>query len=94
MEKNKWTRNQIILLVTAIIAILALIPQYVTLLQIKHQQVAMNQDLNEIKAKSGIFDILSADNASIPYIKVGNATLYYNGSCFVSTGDTSTLYIC
>ena len=55
----------------------------------KRKYELRNIDLNEIKAKSGIFDLLSADNASIPYLKVGNATLYYNGSCFVSAGDTS-----
>ncbi|MCK5233303.1 MAG: hypothetical protein KAJ91_00645 [Candidatus Aenigmarchaeota archaeon] len=94
MGKNKWTRNQKILLVGIILTFIGLVINTLFLIQTSDQQIIINQNLNELNAKVGSFEVLSANNASIPYLNIGNATLFYNGSCLVSIVDTSTLNIC
>ena len=94
MVNHDWSRNQKILLGGLILTFIGLAINTSFLIKTSNQQIIINQDLNEIKAKVGAFDVLSANNASINYIKVGNATMYYDGSCLVSEGDTATLNIC
>lgn len=62
MNKNKWTRNQIILLVGLIISILGLAINSYFLYKTSGQQLIINQNFNELKAKIGEFDQLVSNN--------------------------------
>ncbi len=102
MEKNnKWSRNQkiqrgmlILNFIGLIATIIGLIITAIFLIKTSSQQIIIKQNVDEIESKLGSFYELSANNASIQHITVGNATLWYNGSCFITKVNNSALNIC
>lgn len=72
--KNKWTRNQLILLGGLILSLIGLIVNFLYLQQISEQQVILRQNLDEINATNGTFKYLKVDNldAKINFTQIVN----------------------
>ncbi len=81
MAENKWSRNQKILLITLIITIIGVIINSILILKTNNQQIILNQDLNEIKAKLGSFENLDTYvlNITCPKGTVSNGSVWEGG---------------
>ena len=84
--KNKELREWI----NTFIEILILIVMIFGLVQINN----LNINLEKVTAISGEFRNINATNASLNYIEMGDAKLYWNGSCYIIQVNSTREEIC
>jgi len=92
-KRNYWTANRINFWILVVLS-LGLIVNFILLIKTQNQQIIIKEEIDEVNAKLGEFETITADNISVNSIRIGNATIYYNGSCFVTRGETSMMSIC
>jgi len=68
VKKDEWTISNIILLGLLIIAFLALLLNFVEVRKLSAQQTIIRQEIDNIKATSGEFKTLKADNANLSIV--------------------------
>jgi len=95
VNKNKWSRNQIILLIGVIVSILGLIINFYYLYKNSANQIILTREFDEYKAEYGEFKTLKADiiDANINFSKITGFPISCPDGCAIQFINFSGEYV-